>query len=88
MNADEIIEWANADLEDWEECRWHSMIPVPSINTAPLGVVIHDRSTKLNIEWRFRRMPRDPLLRAIVEAQNPKTLSILAVSDQGLGNSS
>lgn len=67
MSADEVIEWSSAGLEDWTECNWEGNVP-SEINTLPMGTVITSVSTRTNFKWRFRRMPRDPMLRAMILA--------------------
>jgi hypothetical protein len=68
VSEDEVIEWANPGMEDWEECHYKSVIP-SEIIFCDFGVSCVVNSGRFNYSWRFRRMPRDPLLQAIVLAR-------------------
>ena len=74
MNADEVIEYACLDRYDWEfyPTKYASHLPQLSVpvdlSDVPLGQSVQKKGSS-GSEYLFRRMPRDPLLRAMVIAR-------------------
>lgn len=79
MTAETIIEYACPGLNDWEHWRWEHTKVYPKIILA-LSKVAFGASTLATgisgVEFLYRRVPTDPLFKAMVlaEVENGNTI--------------
>ena len=87
MSVEYTIEWCNPNLCDWQPLPQVGMTPLTAFQMTyhPIGEVKTIVGSS-GVSFDYRRVPKDPLLKAIVLAQNQANAGIQNLSAATLDN--